>query len=182
MSSKTGVGAFPMKNAKFLFVAVVTLSLGGCGAKLPGLSTGSLLGGQKPTANINPNDPVTRTMDVAATSARAIKCGYNFDPVKLKNQFLTSETAANPADAAKLPQIYDTAFNGVSKALAGEGADYCSELKVARIKLALTRHLNGDYTPAPPEPSQDDGGLFSGWGDGSNNGNETSEKMKEVFQ
>jgi len=77
-------------------------------------------------------------MDVAATSARAIKCGYNFDRVKLKNQFLASESAANPGEAAKLPQIYDTAFNGVSKALAGEGADYCSELKVARIKLALT--------------------------------------------
>ncbi len=88
-----------MKNAKFFLVALVTLSLGGCGAKLPSLSTGSLLGGSKPVANINPNDPVTRTMDVAATSARAIKCGYNFDPVKLKSQFLTSETTSSPADA-----------------------------------------------------------------------------------
>jgi hypothetical protein len=171
-----------MKNAKFFLLVVVALSLGGCGAKLPSLSTGSLLGGSKPVANTNPNDPVARTMDVAATSARAIKCGYNFDPAKLKSQFLTSETAANPTDAAKLPQIYDTAFNGVSKALAGQGADYCSELKVARIKLALTRHLNGDYTPAPPEPSQDDGGLLSGWGSDSGNGDETSEKMKQVFQ
>ena len=166
-----------MKYTKCLLVAVATASLGGCGAKLPSLSTGSLLGGSTSAtakANANPNDPIARTMDVAATSARAIKCGYNFDPVKLKNQFLASESATNPAEAAKLPQIYDTAFNGVSKALAGEGADYCSELKVARIKLALTRHL------APPEPSQDDGGLFSSWGGGS--GDETSEKMKEVFQ
>jgi hypothetical protein len=66
--------------------------------------------------------------------------------------------------------------------LAEKGADYCTELKVARIKLALTRHLAGDYTPAPPEPVEDDGSLFSGFGTGSSNGDETSEKMKEIFQ
>ncbi|WP_045836303.1 hypothetical protein [Hyphomicrobium sp. 99] len=159
-----------MKNVKIFLVAISTAALGGCGASLPSLpTTGSLLGGESKAAqaNANPNDPLARTMDVAATSARAIKCGYNFDPVKLKNQFLTSESAANPADAAKLPQVYDTAFNGVSKALADKGADYCTPLKVARIKLALTRHLGGDYTPAPPEPSEDSGGILSGWGGGS---------------
>lgn len=171
-----------MKYTKCFLVAVATASLGGCGATLPSLTTSSLLGGSKAaTANANPNDPIARTMDVAATSARAIKCGYNFDRVKLKNQFLASESAANPAEAAKLPQIYDTAFNGVSKALAGEGADYCSELKVARIKLALTRHLNGDYTPSPPEPSRDDGGLLSGWGGGGSDSTD-GVNSKAVFE
>ena len=68
-------------------------------------------------------------MEVGATSARAIKCGYNFDPAKLKNQFLTAETAANPADAAKLLRSTILTFNGISKALAAKGADYCSKAK-----------------------------------------------------
>jgi hypothetical protein len=172
-----------MKHVKIFLVAVSTAALGGCGASLPSLSTGSLLGGGSKAAaeNANPNDPLARTIDVAATSARAIKCGYNFDPSKLKNQFLSSETAANPPDAAKLSQVYDTAFNGVSKALAEKGADYCSPLKVAKIKLALTRHLAGDYTPSPPEPPEDGGGLLSGWGGGGSNSSE-GVNVKQVFE
>ena len=79
-------------------------------------------------------------------------------------KFLASESAANPADAPKLAQAYDVAFNG---ALATQSNDYCSE----RIKLALTRHLRGDYTPSPPEPSEADGGLFSGWNKASSSSN-----------
>jgi hypothetical protein len=171
-----------MKHVRIFLVAVSTAALGGCGASLPSLSTGSLLGGgSKAAENANPNDPLARTIDVAATSARAIKCGYNFDPAKLKNQFLTSETAANPPDAAKLSQVYDTAFNGVSKALKEKGVDYCSPLKVAKIKLALTRHLAGDYTPSPPEPAEDGGGLLSGWGGGGSNSSEGVD-TKHVFE
>lgn len=171
-----------MKHVRIFLVAVSTAALGGCGASLPSLSTGSLLGGGSKAAaeNANANDPVARTMDVAATSARAIKCGYNFDPAKLKNQFLSTETAANPPDAAKLTQVYDASFNGVSKSLAEKGADYCSELKVAKIKLALTRHLAGDYTPSPPEPVEEEG-LLSGWGGGGSNSSE-GVNMKQVFE
>lgn len=171
-----------MKHVKIFLVAVSAAALGGCGASLPSLSTGSLLGGgsKAVTENANPNDPIARTIGVAATSARAIKCGYNFDPSKLKNQFLSSETAANPPDAAKLSQVYDTAFNGVSKALTEKGADYCSPLKVAKIKLSLTRHLAGDYTPSPPEPPED-GGLLSGWGGGGSNSSEGVD-TKRVFE
>ncbi|HET6388024.1 hypothetical protein [Hyphomicrobium sp.] len=169
-----------MKSLKVLLVALSAAALGGCGASLPSLpTTGSLLGTQP---KVTPNDPLTRTMDVAATSARAIKCGYNFDPAKLKNQFITAETAANPADAVKFAQVYDTAFNGVSKALAQKGADYCSPLKVARIKLALARHLNGDYTPSPPEPSEDEGGLLSGWGGGDSSSSNKGANMQDMFQ
>ncbi|HEY8194319.1 MAG TPA: hypothetical protein VIF13_04660 [Hyphomicrobium sp.] len=157
-----------MNIAKIFFVALATASLGGCGASLPKLTTGSLFGGAKPAvaAVDRNNDPLTRTMDVAATSARAIKCGYNFDPTKLKNQFLATQTAADPASAEKLTQIYDTTFNGVSKAITDKGSDYCSAEKTARIKLALNRHLAGDFTPSPPEPSEPDG-IFGGWGSGS---------------
>lgn len=139
--------------------ALFAISLGGCGASLPSLSTGTLMGGQA-AAPTTTNDPISRAIQVGSTSARAVKCGYNFDPQKLKYQFIAAESAANPADAPKLTQIYDTAYNGVSKAVATQDASYCSEAKTRKIKDALTRHLAGDYTPAAPEPVQDDGGLF----------------------
>lgn len=141
-------------------MALATVSLGGCGASLPSLTTGTIFGGGAAAKPAIQNDPTSRAMEVGATSARAIKCGYNFDPAKLKNQFLTAETAANPADAAKLAQVYDLTFNGISKALAAKGTDYCSKAKTDKIKEALNRHLAGDYTPSPPEPVEQDESLF----------------------
>ncbi len=173
-----------MNNAKLFIVAIATAALGGCGATLPKLpTTGSLLGGSDTgKENRNPNDPMARAMGVAATSARALKCGYNFDPVKLKSQYLTYESTANPTAGGKLSQVYDTAFDGVKKAIAAKDEEYCTPDRTERIKTALNRNLVGDYTPPPSEAPADEGGLFSGWGSGTNNGDETSEKMKEVFQ
>jgi hypothetical protein len=169
-----------MQIARILFVAVTAAALGGCGASLPKLSTGSLFGAK---AESNPidrnNDPATRTMDVAATSARAVKCGYNFDPAKLKNNFLTTQSGANPADLPKLTQIYDTSFNTVSKALVSK-PDYCTADKTAKIKTALNRHLAGDFTPSPPEPVEDDS-RFGGWGKESSPEGHGAD-MKAVFQ
>lgn len=141
--------------------------LSGCGASLPGMSTGSLFGGDSaPKAPVAPaNDPTSRAVQVGTTSARALKCGFNFDPVKLRTQFLANETmtSANPADADKLGQIYDVSFRGVSKAVAGQSDEYCTTHKTNRIKLALNRHLAGDYAPEPPEPVAEEEGLFSGF-------------------
>lgn len=185
--AKRGVGAFPMRNAKVILVAVATVSLGGCGASLPKLpTTGSLLGGSNPVAkeNRDPNDPVARAMGVAATSARALKCGYNFDPAKLKSQFLASEAASAPTLGDKLSGVYDTAFSGVTKAISTKEQEeqYCTPDRTTRIKDALNRNLAGDYTPPPSEAPEDTGGLFSGWGSNSSDPDATSEKMKQVFE
>lgn len=153
-----------------VIVVASTLALAGCGASLPGMSTGSLFGGSGTAPAAAPqasNDPTSRAMQVGTTAARALKCGFNFDPVKLKTQFMAAETPTltNPADAAKLSQIYDTSFNGISKAVAGQGEGYCTPQKTRTIKEALNRHLAGDYTPAPVVAQPDDsliGDLFSG--------------------
>lgn len=174
-----------MRNVKLILIALATAALGGCGASLPKLpTTGSLLGGSDTgKENRNPNDPVARAMGVAATSARALKCGYNFDPGKLKSQYLAYETAAAPSLGEKLSGVYDTAFNGVTKAISAkeQEEDYCTPDRTSRIKEALNRNLAGDYTPPPSEAPEDSGGLFSSFGN-SGTGDETSEKMKEVFQ
>ena len=155
-------------------VVVAALMLSGCGASLPGLSTGSLFGGKTETTAAAPvitNDPTSRAFQVGATAARAQKCGFNFDAIKLKNNYLASEgpTLTNPSDIARVGQVYDTSYNAVTKAVAGQSGDaYCSPAKTAKIKTALNRHLAGDYTPEPPEPVQEeDGGLFSGLSSGS---------------
>lgn len=152
---------------------VLSLPLAGCGASIPNLTTGALFGGEaaKPAAPQITNDPTSRAMQVGTTSARALKCGFNFDPVKLRTQFLAAETATAPADAEKLGQMYDVGFRGISKAISAQSEDYCSKQKTLKIKEALNRHLAGDYTPAAPEPApEEDGGLF---GDvGASNGGE----------
>lgn len=144
-------------------LALVALGLAGCsgsGSEL--LSTGSLLGESKPAAPVN--DSTSRAFQVGTVSARAIKCGFNFDPAKLKLNYLTYERQQPGApDMAKVERTYDVSFNAVAKAVAAEG-EYCSDTKTREIKKDLGRHLAGDYTPSAPIPKEDDGGLFSGWG------------------
>lgn len=162
------------------------LSLTGCGASIPGLSTGSLFGGST-TKTVDaapqppPSDPTSRAIQVGTTSARALKCGFNFDPVKLRTQFLASESAAltNADEAAKLSKVYDVGFNGISKAVAGKDEGYCSQVKTTKIKEALNRHLAGDYTPSAPEPAvEDDGGLFGTVGGTSDGGYKDSNPLR----
>ncbi len=142
-------------------LALVAAALTGCSGA--SLSTGSILGGpEKPAAPAGPaNDPTSRAFQVGSTSAKAIKCGFNFDPAKLKNNYLTYErTLAPGADMAKVEKLYDVSFNGVGKAVAGE-SEYCSDDKTKAIKADLGRHLAGDYTPAVrPKEVADDGSLF----------------------
>lgn len=152
-------------------LALLALALGGCSMS-SGLTTGSLLGDDKPAAPVA--DPSARAFQVGTASARAVKCGFNFDPGKLKANYLAYEKQQAPGqDTAKVERIYDVSFNGVAKAVAAAEGEYCSDGKVRQIKADLTRHLAGDYTPSPPKEEQEEG-LFSGWGSGS--GGESSRK------
>lgn len=162
-----------MKAAGSMLV-VAALALTGCGGSGSELlSTGSLLGESKPTAPVN--DGPARAFQVGTVSARAIKCGFNFDPGKLKANYLSFERQQPSApDMANIERIYDVSFNAVAKAVAAEG-EYCTDAKTRTIKADLGRHLAGDYTPSAPPPQQDEG-LFSGWGSGG--GSEKEFKMK----
>jgi hypothetical protein len=108
----------------------------GCGNSSAGLMTGStgLLPADAPTAVKN-EDPMARPVGVAWTSARAKRCGFYFDPAKLKTNYLTYESRQGAA--------------GEQISL---DADYCSDRKGLEIKADLERHLAGDYTPNLPKP------------------------------
>lgn len=150
---------------------VLAAGLTGCGASLPGLSTSAVS-----KAPQDYNTPTNRAFQVASTSARAQKCGYNFDPVKLRTQFLAAESAIDPASVDQLSRIYDTAYNGVTKAISGQGENYCTSQKVATIKSALSRHLAGDYTPPPPVA--EDEGLLGALGSDTSGDSEYAKKMQ----
>lgn len=164
----------PKMPSIVLTLLLATAGLAGCSGS-PSLSTASIFGGEdKPAAPAGPvNTPTSRALQVGATAARATKCGYNFDANKLRSNFLAAEATQMPgADQTNVVKTYDTAYAGVSKAAAGQPG-YCSETKTKDIKADLTRHLAGDYSPAPPKPVvEEDGGLFSGWGSGGSSASE----------
>jgi hypothetical protein len=160
-----------------LLIVVCALAIGGCSSS-SGVSTGSLFGGGEAnaTASVAPvaaapaSDPTSRAFQVGSTSARAVKCGYNFDPVKLRTNFLANEAAAvAPTDIPRIEKVYDTAYNGVAKAVAGQ-SNYCSPEKTADIKTHLTRHLAGDYAPAIAKKQAEQPGWFSNWGGAQDGG------------
>ncbi len=169
-----GFGAWDM-TGRFVALGAV-MFLGGCSSS-SGLSTGSLFGGGQAAAPVAPavvanpaGDPTTRAFQVGSTAARAVKCGYNFDPTKLKTTFLSNEAAGvAAADIPRVEKVYDTAYNGVAKAVAGQ-AGYCTPDKTADIKANLTRHLAGDYTPAQVKKQAEEPGWFSNWGGAQDGG------------
>ncbi len=174
-----------------LSAAAAALLLGACsgGPALPSLSTGSVSGapaqpgttaGADAAQSAVKNDPTQRAFQVGSTSARAVKCGFYFDPVKLKQQFLATEaTMGTPvADMAKVEKIYDISFNGITRGIAQKD-NYCTDAKSKEIKEDLTRHLAGDYTPRQSKKVAADqgGGFFDNLFDGANDEVDNGPKM-----
>jgi hypothetical protein len=113
--------------------------------------------------------PTDRAFQVGSVSARATKCGYNFDAARLKAAYMANEMGRG-TDTSQLDKVYQVAYNGVMKA-AVEDPNYCSERKTQTIKADLNRLLAGDFEPpkkAVVAEKQEDG-FFSGWFDGSSN-------------
>lgn len=152
-------------------VAVLTGTLTACSGG-GGLTTASLLGTpQKPTID----EPTERALHSAAISARATKCGYNFNPTKLRESFLASEAAngATPDQMTKLSQSYDFTVTTVSKQISNP-QEYCSEEKTREVSTQLNKQLAGDFR-APKRPALP---KSAGWFD---SGNEKPLDREEIF-
>ena len=147
-----------MTDARHLILAAASaLLLAGCGSASP-LTTASLTGDANATAGTAqataapagppPSDPTSRAVQVGATSARAMRCGYNFDPAKLKANFIAAEAAQGTGvdQLQKVEREYDYTVGTVGKAALGD-PDYCSNARTKIIKADLGRHLAGDFTP-----------------------------------
>ncbi len=143
--------------------ASLALVLAACSSGGSGLTTGSLLpGGAKPSTS---DEPTERAIMVATTSARAVKCGYHFDPARLRTSYLAHESSLGtpPEGLVKVEKSYDFTRDAVIKRIA-QAEDFCDENKTAEIKRDLTRQLAGDFALPPkkaaPPPS-------SWWGSSS---------------
>lgn len=169
----------PAIPALILAVALAGCSSGGNGvsassvlgaAPTPPPATGAAPAGQ--TGAIVPvapaSSPTDRAFQVGSVSARATKCGYNFDAAKLKAAYMANEMGRGTADVTQVEKIYGVAYNGVMKA-AVEDPNYCSDRKTQTIKADLNRLLAGDFEPpkkAVIAQKQDEGGMFD-WFSGS---------------
>jgi hypothetical protein len=156
-------------------VLMIATALSGCSSG-NGVSTSSILGtapsppagqpaGATPVAAVViPSTPTDRAFQVGTVSARAAKCGYNFDAPKLKAAYMANEIGrGTPSDQmANVEQIYNVAYGGVTKA-AAEDPNYCSDRKTQEIKADLTRLLAGDFEPPKKTAvakKKDGGGIF----------------------
>ena len=101
---------------------------------------------------IGNDSPMARPIAVAWTSARAQRCGFYFDPGKLRASYLAYEARqSNGEQLAKSEQSYDTTFKVIRERVSAD-PEYCTDKKGAEIKADLQRHLKGDFTPNFPKP------------------------------
>lgn len=145
-------GALRMTSYKLAIPFMLAVVAGGCAGSASSLTTGSLFGGgssepAKAEALAAPaGDATSRAFQVGSVSARAVKCGYNFDAPALKAKFLATEASqgATPELISRADKIYDVAYNGVWKGVAAQKG-YCSAKRTQQIQSDLRRHLAGDY-------------------------------------
>ena len=81
----------------------------GCGGG--GITTSAVQAADVPQGLTNA-DPMARPVAVAWTSARAKRCGFYFDPAKLKINYLSYERTqgATPEQLANLEKAFDSAY------------------------------------------------------------------------
>jgi hypothetical protein len=148
----------------------VVLAFTGCGnssSSESGLTTTSILdgGSVEDAPAISNEDPLARPVYIAWTSARAQRCGFYFDPTKLRTAYLAFEAKQGSAgeQLARIEKAYDTTFKTITNQITQE-ENYCTSRKSAEIKANLQRHLAGDYAPNFPKPKAVAGGGLFDWG------------------
>ncbi|HEY9521014.1 MAG TPA: hypothetical protein VIQ39_05650 [Methyloceanibacter sp.] len=144
MLGRSGAGCL------IVMAAVASLAL------LPGCSTVGSLGGVKKEGATNdraaryvtPEDPMARPIQVAWTSARASSCGFMFDPVKLKDDYMRDESrrGADPYQLQRISKAYDYTLSSVADTIKSD-PNYCTRERTDAIRADLRRYLAGDYSP-----------------------------------
>ena len=132
---------------KLAIVMGLSLMLASCG------TVAHVTGNQGATTDtaaryVTPEDPLARPIQVAWTSARASHCGFMFDPVKLKADYLADETrrGVTPGQLPRLSQAYDYTHDSVMQTISADPS-YCNKERTDAIRADLKRYLAGDYAP-----------------------------------
>ena len=144
----------------FLSSLALALVAGGLAACNAGslLTTGSLSGKKAAPPAPKPATPVDRALHVAATSARAYRCGFYFDRAALRTNFLTAETnRGTPLEVVtKAQQSYQFTETRVAASIKNSET-YCTTERTRGIKKSLQKALAGNYEPPVAKAVVDQG-------------------------
>jgi hypothetical protein len=138
--------------SRFLFILAAALGLAVLQAcSTVGRVTGSSQEGVKTDKDARymaTDDPLARPIQVAWTSARASHCGFMFDPVKLKDDFMAAESrrGVDPYQLQRFSEAYDYTRASVADTIKDDPS-YCNKARTDAIRADLRRYLAGDYTP-----------------------------------
>ena len=91
-------------------------------------------------------DTLDRPTRVAWTSARASRCGFVFDPARLRASYLAygQSYGQSPKQMRKIQEAYDYSLESVAVA-ANKDPNYCTRQRVDEIRADLNRYLAGDF-------------------------------------
>ena len=92
--------------------------------------------------------PLARPKYAAWIAASAKRCGFGREPDAIKSAYLSFEArqGTSKEELARLEVVYNLAWQSASDQI-GTDPDFCSQKKVAEIKLALQRQDASDYAP-----------------------------------
>lgn len=155
------------QNLRLWLLLAAAAAVAACSSNAGGLITGStqVVDTDAP-GGITNESPLARPIGVAWTSARAKRCGFYFDPQKLRASYLAFESKqSNGEQFAKSEKTYDTTYQVISQNISAD-ADYCTDKKSAEIKTELARYLKGDFAPNFPKPKVVETCGFFGCGPG----------------
>jgi hypothetical protein len=131
-----------------------------------GMSTASITLPSSTAETAKPN-ALSRPLALAWTSARAKRCGFSFDPDKLRTLYLAYEAKQGAAGEA---------YARIEKKVSND-PNYCTEQKQRQIKVELERHLIGDFSPNLP-PSKVEAACKSWFGCASDTSDEPFDSNK----
>src|SRR5262245_51479491 len=107
---------------------LVAGGLAGCGGGA-GRLTGATAAAPDAPGSVKGDDPLARPIAVAWTSARAQRCGFHFDPARLRTAYLAYEAGQSPPDQlAKAEKTYDSTFKAIRERVGGD-PEYCTDSK-----------------------------------------------------
>jgi len=106
-----------------------------------------LAGGAAENAYSN-EQPLARTKYAAWIAASAKRCGFGREPDAIKSAYLSFEArqGTSKEELARLEEAYSLAWKSATDQVASDPS-FCTQKKLAEIKLALQRQEASDYTP-----------------------------------
>lgn len=124
--------------------ALLLLSACGTASSVGGDSNGASTGLASFTRSSG--DALDRPTRVAWTSARASRCGFVFDPARLRASYLAYEQSYghSPKQMRKIQEAYDYALESVATT-ANKDPNYCTRQRVDETRADLNRYLAGDF-------------------------------------